>query len=315
VQVWDAATWEPKVLRGGHSHHVTALAFGPDGRTVLSAGDDYTLRRWDLTRSGESQIVHQFDRSVLSVAFNPDGTTYATVATYEWYDKGQRGVVWEAATDRQRFVVDPPAEIFSLGFSPDGKMIAACGPEGNVHLWDAGHGRELHRFPTKGPAADRPAFSGDGKFLAAVTTATKSVKVWDVASGAEVHSWEDEPMYCVALGPDGRLLAAGHGDGTIALWDLAARDRKKRTLAGHSARVNTLRFTPDGKTLVSSSDDGTIRLWDPGHEQAAREIIPLGPANRLLMFDLDPSGRYLAAAGHGPVIYVLRLPGNDNADR
>jgi WD40 repeat protein len=68
-----------------------------------------------------------------------------------------------------------------------------------------------------------------------------------------------------------------------------------------------LKFTPDSRTLVSSCHDGTIRLWNPEADRA-REMIPLGPANRPLTFDLDASGRYLVAAGSSPVIFVLRLP-------
>ena len=87
----------------------------------------------------------------------------------------------------------------------------------------------------------------------------------------------------------------------------AATGQKKRALAGHSAPIRSLKFTPDGKTLVSSGDDGIIRLWNPENVRA-REVIPLGPANRSLIFDLDPSGRYVFAAGHTAVIFVLRLP-------
>jgi hypothetical protein len=108
------------------------------------------------------------------------------------------------------------------------------------------------------------------------------------------------------VGPRGKLLTTGHGDGTITLWDLAA-GKKVRTLKGHTAQVRSLKFTPDGKTLVSSAFDGTVRLWNPAWRRA-REVIRLGPANRPLVVDLDPSGRYLAAGGYGPVIYLLRLP-------
>ena len=68
-----------------------------------------------------------------------------------------------------------------------------------------------------------------------------------------------------------------------------------------------MKFTPDGKALVSSGDDGIIRLWNPENVRA-REVIPLGPANHPLIFDLDPSGRYAFVAGHTAVIFVLRLP-------
>ncbi len=85
-----------------------------------------------------------------------------------------------------------------------------------------------------------------------------------------------------------------------------AKGQKQRTLRGHSARVTSLKFTPDGKTLVSSHHDGTLRIWSGGDERS--QVIHLGPENRALTFDIDPSGQYLVAAGHSPLIFVLRLP-------
>ena len=135
--------------------------------------------------------------------------------------------------------------------------------------------------------------------------------MWDVKSGEELASWtDDKPMCAVALSPDGRLLTAGHHDGAISLWEVAEKGKKKRIWEGHSGPVTRLMFTPDGKTLVSSGSDGTIRLWSP-EAARAREIITLGPAKRPLTFDLDPSGKYLFAAGQFPVIFILRLPGGD----
>src|SRR4029077_9080181 len=102
------------------------------------------------------------------------------------------------------------------------------------------------------------AFSKDGKLLAAAGQDKEGVvKVWNVASGAEIHSWQDTSMTAVAFRPDGLVLATGHKDGTISVWDLAER-KKKRTLKGHSALVQSLKFTPDGKTVVSTGHDGVI---------------------------------------------------------
>jgi len=316
VHVLDTTKWERQFSKDTPSHYITALAVGPDGRTVISGGDDNALRRWDVARPKESQILHQFDCPLYHVSVSPDGKKFATAAAFAWYDAGRRGEVWDAATGKRLFRVDPPAKgLPGIAFSPDGKLFAGYshGENASVHLWDANNGKEIHRFPNIGDGClDRPAFSADGKLLAAATHQTKTVKVWDVASGEEVHCWEDVPMCAVALSPDGRLLAAGHFDGTISLWDLSAKVRKKRTLGGHAARVNVLRFTPDGKTLVSSSDDGTIRLWDPERQRSLRELIQLGPAKRRLVIELDPSGKYLFAAGDSPLIYVLRLPGGED---
>ncbi len=327
VHVWDTTTWKKVLPKHGHSHYVTALAVSRDGRTVLSAGDDNTLRRWHVARPKESRLLHWFDRTVGEVALSPDGTKYITTAAWVYFDAEQRGLVCDAATGKQLFKATPPTGAsFAPVFSPDGKAFAGISHNSpDIHLWDANTGKELHRFAKVGSVS--PAFSADGKLLA--TAGGKTIKVWDVAGGDEVQSREDDlPVCTLTLSPDGRRLAAGHADGTISFWSLTATERKKKRLGGHTARVNVLRFTPDGRTLVSCSDDGTVRVWHPERGRALRELIevgvakypsdyyaglgPLGQtANRRLLIEFDPSGRYLFAAGNSPLIYVLRLPGED----
>ena len=82
--------------------------------------------------------------------------------------------------------------------------------------------------------------------------------------------------------------------------------KKARTLLSHAGKIQGLRFTRDGKQLVSSALDGMIRIWNPEHERAT-DVIPLGPANHRLVFDLDPSSRFIIAAGDTQLIYVLKL--------
>jgi len=77
--------------------------------------------------------------------------------------------------------------------------------------------------------------------------------VWSVASGVEVHSWQDTSMTVAAFRPDGQVLAIGHADGAISLWYLA-EGQKETYLEGslgpgtigevHPRRQNTGFFQP-----------------------------------------------------------------------
>jgi WD40 repeat protein len=301
LPVWDAATGQQLHRQLGHRHFVMDLALRRGGRTLLSLGDDGTLREWDLARPGENRILHSFDTSVHLLAASPDGRRLAVSAAFRSLWR------WDRAKDSASTV--PWAYIASLVFSPDGKLLAGCA-DGVIRLWDTELGREVHQFKSVGQSPGL-AFSADGQLLAAASVDQKSVTVWKVASGAEVHSWRDSPMRAVAFQPRGDLLATGHVDGSITLWDLTQKE-KKRTLMGHTGPVESLRFTPDGRTLISAGHDGTLRVWDPTW-QRAREVIPLGPANRRLVIDLDPSGEYLFAGGSSPLLFVLRLPPRDGA--
>ena len=72
----------------------------------------------------------------------------------------------------------------------------------------------------------------------------------------------------LAYSPDGKRLAVGMLDGTIALFDTANRERIF-TLKGHTAEGNIygLAFAPDSRTLASAGHDGTVRLWDLPQEE------------------------------------------------
>jgi WD40 repeat protein len=69
-----------------------------------------------------------------------------------------------------------------------------------------------------------------------------------------------EGVSCLDYSRDGLLLATGHDDGTIKLWD-ASTGRLQAVLAGHTARVRALTFARNGHQLASGGDDGLVKLW------------------------------------------------------
>ena len=64
----------------------------------------------------------------------------------------------------------------------------------------------------------------------------------------------------LAFSPDGKTLASATGSG-IALLDMSTFQVKK-SLSGHTDRVNSVAFSPDGRTLASGSADGTVLIWE-----------------------------------------------------
>ncbi len=304
VLLYDPARWQPvpAIFDRGHRGAITSVAVSPDGRKVLSAAFDRTLRRWDLESPGKNQVLYRFQPATeYHVAWSPDGKSFAT-----WTVGGEPPAVWDSATGTRRFTALQPA--WGCSFSPDGQALAALGDDGTVRWWDAKDGRELHSFGHVG-SAWRVTFSPDGKLLAVASDEKRLVKVWNVTTGVEVHSWQnDRPMWTVAFSPDGKLLATGVVDGSIILWD-PVKKAKVAVAGGHTNGVRTLRFTPEGRRLVSASDDGTVRVWGLDQEPL-RELtnLRIGPPGRILSLDLDPSGRYAVVGGANQSIDVLRLP-------
>jgi WD40 repeat protein len=300
VMLYDTNTWDyPKaILQRGHQNTITGLALSPDGRTLLSVGHDHTLRRWDLSRPGENQIVHRFAQGeAFGVVYRPDGKQYAT---WEW---GARPtIVWDAATNEKQCEIDLS---FACVFSPDGKSLAGGKLDGTECLCDTGNGTELFNFGHPGGFA---AFSPDGKRLASVCIQGEG-RMWDVQSGIALGSWQGGRMISVDFSPDGKTLAIGSSWDGFTLWDTAEK-KKLRTWPNPGGELFWVQFMPDGKTVFSASMDGTLRLWNLEWERP-RAVIPVGV--RLQACVLDPSGKYAIVGGNNQAIYVLRLPDSDAA--
>lgn len=107
-------------------------------------------------------------------------------------------------------------------------------------------------------------------------TEDRTVKLWDVATGAELCTLEVETAaYSVAFSPDGKLLAAGLGNGTVKLWDVTCR-KEIRAFEGHTGRVLSVAFSPDNKLLASGSGEGMVKLWHVVSGEEVRAIERCG---------------------------------------
>ncbi len=117
-------------------------------------------------------------------------------------------------------------------------------------------------------------FSPDNKLLAVVT----SIGIWihDITTGEDLELLTEQntgAYTSVAFSPDGSMLASGHSDGTIQLWNVD-NFTLIRTLTGHGGKVRyivgtrplsgvmSVVFSSDGITLASGGGDKTVRLWD-----------------------------------------------------
>jgi WD40 repeat protein len=154
------------------------------------------------------------------------------------------------------------AQVGGVAFSPNGKLLAACGADGVVRFWDTATGKETRAFRAHRWGGKGLAFSPDGK-LFAVGSSNSTTSLWDVASGKELQRLR-HPAYVEALAfsPDGTVLAVGDSKGGLGLWDLAKGQVLHQLQPHANSWTWTVAFAPDGKTVASASYDSTLHLFD-----------------------------------------------------
>jgi WD40 repeat protein len=279
----------------GHTDRVHAVAFSPDGRTLLSGSYDGTARLWDVATHRQIGVpLNGHDGEVYSVAFSPQGNVVASGA-----DDGMVRL-WDVATHRQigASLNGHDGEINAVAFSPDGKILASGGADdGVVRLWDVASHRQIG-VPLLGHSGlvYSVAFSHDGTILAS-GAADGTVRLWDVASHRQIGVpllGQGGVVYSVAFSPDGTILASGAADGIIRLWDIATRQ-----MTGSwpiYSPVFNLAFSRDGRLLASGNLDDKAQLWDMATRQ------PIG--NPFIGYSLafSPDGKTLATGSYSHIV-------------
>jgi WD40 repeat protein len=292
---------EPASL-AGHTGPVQALAFSAHGRTLVSAGEDQTLRFWDLAARKERRAVRTEAAAVRAVAMHPrTGQVAAAV--------GAKVQLWnrEGTAVAATYDAGEGGDIAGLAFDPRTQTLLAAAASRVVKVWNVNTGKvqvtlEDFKLPIKSLA-----FFPDGKALALGGDDT-TVQIWDLSPPKEraVLHGHNGWVWSVAVAPDGKHLATAGEDKTIRLWD-AATGKDLRTLTGHEGPVFAVAYTPDGKTLISAGDDGFVKLWDvaTGRERLTLQAHPRRLPVRALA--VAPDGKTLAA-GTDDAIKLWDLP-------
>jgi WD40 repeat protein len=117
-----------------------------------------------------------------------------------------------------------PACVWSVAFSPDGRLLASGSEDHTIKLWEVASGSLVRTLSGHTDHVFSVAFSPDGRLLASgAAWPDNTIKLWEVATGSFVRTLtgHTNSVYSVAFSPDGRLLASGSEDKTIRLWDIS----------------------------------------------------------------------------------------------
>jgi WD40 repeat protein len=293
-------------VRWRHGQGTIFVSFLPDGKRLLTIGNDATVRQWDVATGkelrqfrlageivGRSDLEWAIDNRTRRIFFDPrihfalspDGKTLVVTGTNSWMklfdvDKGEE----------TRKVGAPFEHIAVIVFSPDSRTLASLSEDGTIRLLDIATGDAVGKFGNTEEQTNRYlggslVFSPDGKTVICGRQPTAAdpqavLELWQVATGKEscriLDPTRKHGMTAPVFFPDGKSLLWIRGDGSLLQADaLTGQEIRRVPRNQHGNHLGGFLFTPDGKKIANFDESGSnIVIWEVADGKGLLYIRP-----------------------------------------
>jgi WD40 repeat protein len=282
----------------------SACVFGAIAATPLVAAPELAL---NLVWSRVADVNGEAG-SIESAEFSPDGRRIVSGSKFD-----NSVIMWRTSDGHELWRAAVAAEIERVGWSPDGKVVAACSEDFMVTIFDAANGNAVKTIPHPS-GIDALTWSHDGRWLATgeehirqpngtMIGKARLFRMPEATLDREADFGETI-NFLVFTADDKFLVAAGH-NGLVRVYATADMKLAREFKADPTLHLTCVALTPDQRYLAASGYGGAISVWEFATGKLVKRFNQTGRKIETLAWSRD--GQYLFTAGHDPSIHVTRL--------
>ncbi len=298
-----------KILTG-HTQPINHLSWDAEGKRIISASNDGTVRVWDA-ETGENLLKLSGQGAISTAIFSQNGQYI--------YSGGDDYLIWiwDSQTGAELDILEGHQDrITALALTPDGKKMISISSDGSLIVWKIESNINISKILILSiDSSELLALAVHPKKpLVVVGASDNTLRLWNIETQKLLAKWpgHERTIRSLAFDSEGKILASVGNDSLVKLWDIDTQ-QNLINFTGHSSNVSSISYLPAQTNIPVKAAPGQYGQWiSGGQDNKVRIWQSSGTLDRILeqvrwqvsSLSLRPNGQQLVVGAEDGSISI-----------